>query len=94
MKNSIIRVAISTLLILLVLLVMTLLRPDDWDWNLTDFIIIGSLLFGTGLIYELIANKIKDRHYRIIIGLVIAIFVLLIWADLAVGIFGFPWSGS
>lgn len=94
MKNSIIRVAISTLLILLVLLVMTLLRPDDWDWNLTDFIIIGSLLFGTGIGYEFIASKIKESKNRILVGIAITAIVMLISIDLAVGIFGFPWSGS
>jgi len=31
---------------------------------------------------------------RIIIGIVIAAVLLLIWIELAVGIFGTPWAGS
>ncbi len=54
-------------------------------WTLSDFVIAGALLFGTGLIFVLAARK--TRKYRVVIGLVLAAMLLYVWAELAVGIF-------
>lgn len=35
-----------------------------------------------------------SKNKKIIIGIIAAIALFLIWAELAVGIFGTPWSGS
>ena len=66
---------------------------DEVNWNLFDFIIAGTLLIGTGLIIELVLRKTKKIKYRIIIVAALLIVFLLIWAELAVGIFGTPLSG-
>jgi hypothetical protein len=64
------------------------------DWTLFDFVIMGILLLGTGLLTELIIRNVKNLNTRIfIIGLILMGF-LLIWAELAVGIFGSPFAGS
>jgi len=64
------------------------------DWTLFDFVIMGVLLLGTGLLTELIIRNVKNLNTRIfIIGLILMGF-LLIWAELAVGIFGSPFAGS
>lgn len=65
---------------------------SEWDWKLFDFIIIGSLLVTAGLSYIFAARKMKN--HRFILGFVIALAVLLIWTELAVGIFGTPFAGS
>jgi len=39
-------------------------------------------------------RKIKKTKYQIIIILAILVVLLLIWAELAVGIFGSPFSGN
>tara|TARA_R110001583_G_scaffold77046_1_gene210153 strand:- start:5679 stop:5963 length:285 start_codon:yes stop_codon:yes gene_type:complete len=67
---------------------------EEVNWTLSDFIIAGILLIGTGLICEFTLRKIKKTKYRITIILAIFVVLLLIWAELAVGIFGSPFNGS
>lgn len=67
---------------------------NEVDWEFSDFIIMGFLLFGTGLMCELVMRKIKSVKYKIIICGTILIMFFLVWAELAVGIFGTPFAGS
>lgn len=67
---------------------------NEVDWKLFDFIIMGTLLTITGLAIELVTQKVKSNTWRILICLAILIILLLIWAELAVGIFGTPFAGS
>lgn len=68
---------------------------DEVNWGPLDFIVIGALLLGTGFTYDLIAQKVENTTHRAIFGLVLVFAMLLIWADLAVGIFNIPGiSGS
>lgn len=83
--KSIIRLVIGTALILLVPLV-AMRFSDEVKWDLKDFIVIGVLLIGAGLVYELVAAKAKAK-YRPVIAIVFVALVLLIWVELAVGIF-------
>lgn len=63
-------------------------------WKPTDFAIMGTLLSGTVFLCELVLRKVKSVTGRLcLIGTVLLVF-LLIWAELAVGIFGTPYAGS
>lgn len=64
------------------------------NWDLTDFVIMGTLLLITGLGIEMVTRKIKSFNLRLIIILAILFLLFLIWAELAVGIFGSPFAGS
>ncbi|MRX48799.1 hypothetical protein [Pedobacter puniceum] len=64
------------------------------DWSLFDFVLMGVLLTGTGLLIELAIRKIKTNPQRLIVLGVILLTFFLIWAELAVGIFGSPFAGS
>lgn len=92
-KRSIIRIILLALCVLLVPLA-AMQFSDEVDWSLSDFIIAGALLVGTGFVFEFIVRKITNPRRRLIFGIMLIFFFLLIWADLAVGIFGLPWSGS
>lgn len=92
-KRSIIRIILLALCVLLVPLA-AMQFSDEVDWSLSDFIIAGALLVGTGLVFEFIVRKVTNPRRRLIFGIMLIFFFLLIWADLAVGIFGLPWSGS
>lgn len=59
---------------------------DEVNWSLSDFIFAGILLFGAGLLIQLVISKVKVRKYRITFVIVILILLILIWAELAVGI--------
>jgi hypothetical protein len=68
---------------------------QDFNWKLNDFIIIGVLVFGTGLLVEFLMRKVKNNKKRLLLCGAILLVLLLAWADLAVGIFNIPgFSGS
>lgn len=64
------------------------------DWGIIDFIIAGGLLFGAGLISELGMRRIGNRKNKMVLLGVVLILLILIWIELAVGVFGTPVGGS
>ena len=88
MKNKkIIRIALVTAFILLLpLLAMQFTAEVNWSWS--DFVVAGTLLFGSGLTYERIARKAGNTAYRLAVGMAMAAALLLVWINLAVGIIG------
>jgi hypothetical protein len=86
-EKSIIRIAAVTILILLLPL-FAMQFTDEVAWDPVDFAVAGALLFGAGLTYELVARKADSIAYRAAFGLAIATALLLVWANLAVGLIG------
>lgn len=66
---------------------------DEVNWTTIDFIVAGGLLLGTGLISEIVLRKINSINYKVGLLSIILIIVILIWIELAVGIFGTLFSG-
>lgn len=64
------------------------------NWSPSDFVIAGVLLFGTGLLCEFVLRTFKKTSQRIAICAVILAVLFIVWAELAVGIFGTPFAGS
>ena len=64
------------------------------NWTLSDFVAAGALLLGTGLLCELVLRKVKRVKYRIALCASILVVLLIVWIELAVGIFGTPFAGS
>ena len=89
LKNMLIFVAVI-LLIPLIAMQFT----EEVNWELTDFIVAGVLLLGTGLVCEFVMRKEKKKENRIALCIVIITILLLVWAELAVDIFGSPFAGS
>ena len=90
--KNIIRVAVATAVILSVPLV-AMQFTEEVDWNVFDFVIIGTLLMSAGLFFEFVAVRVNPK-YRPLIVIGVAAAVFLIWAELAVGVFGSPFAGS
>lgn len=67
---------------------------NEIDWSPLDFGVMGTLLLVVGLFVELVLRKIKGKESRIALLAIIAVAFFLIWAELAVGIFGTPFAGS
>jgi bacteriorhodopsin len=67
---------------------------NEVDWDVFDFIVMGALLLSTGLVVELVIRKVRNMDYRIGLIAFILVALFLIWAELAVGIFGSPFAGS
>ena len=87
------RVVLGTALILLVPLA-AMQVTSEMSWDLFDFVLMGSLIATTGLMFVLVARNVPNSGYRMLAGIVLALALLLIWAELAVGVFGSPFAGS
>ncbi|MBD3668025.1 MAG: hypothetical protein HUJ16_08705 [Kangiella sp.] len=60
---------------------------DEFIWTKFDFLVFGIMLLGAGLAVELALMITKKPSYRLLSMVVIALTFLLVWAELAVGIF-------
>jgi hypothetical protein len=94
MKNKRLIIILSVVFILLLIPFIAMQFTNEVDWNIFDFVIMGVLLTGTGLLCELVLRKVKSVQNRIIICVFILFIFFLIWAELAVGVFGTPFAGS
>lgn len=92
-RKHLIGIALATVVVLMVPLI-AMQFTDDVDWSPMDFLVMGVLLLGTGLAFELVSQKIRTTTNRVIFGIMLATLFLLIWAELAVGIFGSPFAGN
>ena len=61
---------------------------DQVVWDLTDFTVLGALLVGVGVTYELAARKAGTTAYRSAVGVALAAAFILVWVNIAVGIIG------
>ena len=67
---------------------------DEVNWGPLDFMVMGTLLLGAGLLSDLTWRKIKNVERRYVILAAILILFLITWAELGVGIFGTPFAGD
>lgn len=61
---------------------------DEVRWQLPDFVLMGTLLFGTGLAFELLLRRGGPILHRVTMGLALFSTLLMTWANLAVGLIG------
>ena len=61
---------------------------DEVDWDETDFVVMGAMLFGACGTYELAARATGNRAYRAAVGVAVVAAFILVWMNLAVGIIG------
>ncbi len=63
-------------------------------WSPLDFVIMGVLLLLVGIGFKLVLKQSKNRLKTVLFIVSIAVLFLLIWIELAVGIFGSPFAGN
>lgn len=91
-KRWIVILGSATLILLVPLIAMQF--TNEVNWELSDFIIAGILLFGTGSMLEVFMRKVKNKRNRIVLIVILVGLLILTWIELAVGIFGSPIAGS
>lgn len=84
--KSIFHVAAVTAAVLMVLLV-AMQFTGEVNWTGSDFLIAGILLMATGLAFVLASRTVKTTRQRMLVGGLIALAFVYVWAELAVGIF-------
>ena len=93
MNLKIIKRALSPLLLLFIPLIGNLFS-NQVNWSLFDFIVIGILLVLAGLSIHFILEKVRNKILRIVPIIFVIIIILMIWAELAIGVFGSQIAGS
>ena len=81
-------------LLLLIIPLIGISFTDEFDWSLSDFIVAGLVLLVFSLTANFIVFRISNRNRRVFFMTILLILFLLVWAELAVGIFGTPFAGS
>ena len=85
--KPILSVAAATLLILAI--PFTAMQfSGEVNWTLSDFILMGTIIFSCGMGYKLITRTSKETMYRIAIAYGIFTGFLLLWVNMAVGLIG------
>ncbi len=85
-RNSIFGwIALATGLLLLIPLI-AMQFSEEVNWDGTDFLVMGMLLFGMSSLFVLVSRRTPRRN-RLVIGFACAVLFLYLWAELAVGIF-------
>ena len=90
MTKSITRAALGAGLILLIPLALQLtigtgVDGQGWNWKLSDFIVIGALLFVAGLGIDIARRRMGK--YRVLGIMAVVLGFLWLYAELAVGVF-------
>lgn len=87
LTKSIIVVAVITVILLIIPLV-AMQFTTDVNWSVSDFIIMGGLIFGTGVSFVFVMKYAINFVYRIAMLGAFGTTFLLVWANLAVGLIG------
>ena len=91
MKNSaFIYYALSPLLVPLVANQIS----EQVNWNAMDFIIMGIFLIFSAYWIQKVIKKIKSKSKKVVFISLILLIFLLLWIEMAVGIFNSPIAGS
>ena len=88
MQNKRLIIVFLVLSFLLLIPLIAMQFTDEVNWTIIDFVIAGGLLFGAGVISEIVLRKINSLNHKVGLVSAILIIVILIWIELAVGIFG------
>ena len=65
-----------------------------FNWSVFDFVLAFILLSSFGLILEFTFRKLPNKKSKFIVITIILFLFVLIWAELAVGIFNSPIAGD
>ena len=81
-------------LLLLIIPFVGMFVSDQVNWSPFDFLVMGLLLFSLGLAADAIFRKFQQLRSRLLFTALLLVVFLLIWIELAVGLFGTPLAGS
>jgi hypothetical protein len=66
----------------------------ELDWSGFDFLVMALLILSLSILINLILYYTDSSKLKLLLIFIVAILFLLIWAELAVGIFGTPFAGN
>jgi hypothetical protein len=66
----------------------------ELDWSGFDFLVMALLILSLSILINLILYYTDSSKLKLLLIFIVSILFLLIWAELAVGIFGTPFAGN
>ena len=66
----------------------------ELDWSGFDFMVMALLILFFSLVINLTLYYLKSSKFKFLLALILVTTFILIWAELAVGIFGTAFAGS
>jgi uncharacterized membrane protein len=82
-----------TFLILAIPFVAMQFSPEV-NWSVFDFLVAGALLLSAGFGIARVLRRKKPMLSKMAWVMGIVLLLILVWAELAVGVFGTPFAGS
>jgi Kef-type K+ transport system membrane component KefB len=79
---------------LLLLPLVAMQFTNQVNWSVADFIIMGFLLTAAAFLLQLAKSMGLSKKTKIGLILGVLLLFLLVWGELAVGLFGSPWAGN
>ena len=92
--NRRLQIILLTVGTLLVIPFIAMWFTEEVNWSLFDFIAAGVLLMSIGVMGELIMRKVTKLSIRITLCALLLVTLLLVWIELAVGLFGTVFAGN
>lgn len=87
-------IVVGIVVFILLIPLVAMQFTNEVKWDIKDFTIMGILLLTTGVTIEIVTRIVKSAQLKLAFTLIILLVLFLIWAELAVGIFGSPFAGS
>ena len=63
-------------------------------WSLFDFVLMSAMLSATGFLLVFVNKKLETKNRKYFLTAIIILAFLLVWAELAVGLFNTPFAGN
>ena len=92
-RKNIFKIIVVTGIVLFIPFI-AMLFTDEVRWSTFDFVLMDLMIFSSVLLGVTLQKKIKNPKKRILVIIILLLLFLLIWAELAVGIFDTLFAGS
>src|SRR5689334_14021976 len=54
---------------------------EGWNWALPAFLLLGALVFGSGLAFQWMTRRVDSIAYRVAVGVALAATLVLLWMN-------------
>ena len=94
MKKKTIHIILYTIGGILALALISDVTSEEMQWSAADYLIAAVILLAAAASIVFIKRKIAGQRARLTAFVILAILFVLVWGELAVGLFGTPWAGN
>ena len=92
-KENIIKISVFVIILLLIPF-FAMQFTNEVNWDISDFLLMGILLFCSIFLTQFTLRIATQTKHKIAIVIILTLIFMLIWAELAVGIFGTFLAGN